>query len=83
VIRRLFWIAVGACAGALAAVYTLAGIRRARTQLDPQTVPARVAHRAERAQHRVRHAVAEGRRVRTDYEDRARARAPRPTGPSR
>jgi hypothetical protein len=71
VIRRLFWLSVGAAAGALAAVYALAGVRRARTQLDPQTVPARVAHRAGRARHRVRHAVAEGRRARTEYEIRA------------
>ena len=43
-IRRLFWLVVGAVAGGLVTVYTLAGIRQARTHLDPQTVPARVAH---------------------------------------
>jgi hypothetical protein len=71
VIRRLFWLTVGAAAGALAAVYTLAGIRRARVQLDPTTAPARVTRRIGSAGSRVRHAIDEGRAVTREYESRA------------
>lgn len=80
-IRRLFWLVVGAAAGGLVTIYTLAGIRQARTHLDPQTVPARVAHQAGRvaqgagnARSRVRDAIDEGRQARHDYESRATRR---------
>jgi hypothetical protein len=81
VIRRLFWLVVGATAGALVTLYTLAGIRQARTHLDPQTVPARVARQAGRAaqgagnaRSRVRSAIDEGRAARHEYESRAARR---------
>jgi hypothetical protein len=77
-IRRILWLGAGGAVGALVTVYTLAGIRRARGQLDPATAPARVAAHAGRASARVREAVAEGRRARSAYEDRAvRARVGR------
>lgn len=63
---------VGAVVGALASVYALAGVRRARSVLDPRVVPVRAAGRAQRAGTRVRAAIDEGRRVRHDYETRAR-----------
>jgi hypothetical protein len=81
VIRRLFWLAVGAVAGGLVTIYTLAGIRQARTHLDPQTMPARVAHQAGRVAHgagqarsRMREAIDEGRQARHEYESRAARR---------
>lgn len=73
-IRRVGWMVVGASVGALAALYALAGIRRARTVLDPQTVPGRVAGRAQAARSRVQAAVDDGRRARHEYEERARRR---------
>jgi hypothetical protein len=68
---------LGAIAGALVALYTLAGIRRARTGLDPQTASQRVAQRATGARRRVRAAIDEGRRARVQYEARAATRAHR------
>lgn len=77
-IRRALWLGVGGAAGALVTVYTLAGIRRVRGHLDPTTAPARVVAHAGRASARMREAVAEGRRARSAYEDRAvRARVGR------
>lgn len=81
-IRRLFWMVLGGVAGAVVTTYTLAGIRQARTQLDPATVPARVARRAGRvaegaggARSRMRAAIDEGRRARQEYETRALRRS--------
>jgi len=65
------WLIVGGTTGALVTVYTLAGIRRARGQLDPHTMPARVAARAGSASSRLRAALDEGRRTRHAYEARA------------
>jgi hypothetical protein len=70
-IRRIFWLAVGVTVGSLVTLYTLAGIRRARTGLDPHTAPQRVAQRATHARSRVRDALEEGRRARHQYEARA------------
>jgi hypothetical protein len=78
VIRRLVWLTVGATAGALVTLYTLAGIRRARTGLDPHNAPERVARRAAAARGRVRAAIDEGRRTRRQYEERATPRSRRP-----
>lgn len=73
-IRRLFWMTVGASVGALVTIYALAGIRRARTGLDPQNAPERVARRAAGARRRVQAAIHEGQRARRQYEARATAR---------
>ena len=66
--RRLVWMALGATTGFVAAVWTLAGVRRVRTQLDPATATTRVARRVTGVQGRVRDAVAEGREAKQAYE---------------
>lgn len=61
---------LGAVVGFLAAVWSLAGIRRARTRLSPRGVP----RRFMAAGGSLRGAVEEGRRTMREYESEARLR---------
>lgn len=72
--RRVFWLAVGAASGFLAAVWALAGVRRVRTQLDPATATTRVGRQVSGASSRVRDAVAVGREAARGYEIEATRR---------
>jgi hypothetical protein len=73
-VRRAIWLAVGAASGFVAAVWTLAGVRRVRTQLDPSTATTRVGRQVTGVTHRVRDAVAEGREAARAYEVEAARR---------
>lgn len=66
----MVWMVVGAAGGFLAAVWSLAGIRRARTRLSPRGAPARVMG----ARESLKVAVSEGRRTMREYEAEARVR---------
>ncbi len=74
--RRLPWLIAGALAGFVAAVWTLAGIRRTRGRFTASSVASEMGDRAVTARTRVGAAVAEGRRTMREYEAEARSDAP-------
>ena len=74
--KRLPWLVAGMVVGFVAAVWSLASIRRTRGRLRVSSAAAEVGDRAAGARSRFGEAVAEGRRAMREYESDARAEAP-------